>query len=799
MSTNRKPSKKSEIEVQPPKKHIINQPLVLMAGILVLGLLIRILPMLYTMVDGRIIMLGPDSYYHMRRIVYTVLHFPVPNFYDTYVNYPYGYYIGWPPLYDIISAAASLMVGLGHPDALTTEIVSSLVSVLMGIAAIALTYYIVKDIINEKTALIAALLMAIMPAAIFRSMFSVVGHHELEVLGSLAIFLLFTRSISGAKKSGMGFSGLKYSRPMIYAALAGIAIACMVFSWDGSPIFIGTIVAYALVQYAYDAFNKESSEYLTIAGVITSVVALAVVAPIIAISGLGQMYEFDPFILSWFQVLYLLAFAAIFIITGLLSSALKKRDAPWYSLPALIALLAAGVAIAIRLAMPDFFNSIETGIIYLMGVGSGLNTIAEAQPLFTYGGSFSWTAPWAYFSFAGIIAILGLMAYIFMMKDKKVESQEVFLLIWTAIVLVLCLLQKRFMNLLAVNVAIFGGYLLYQSLELAGLEEYLHPSSKKSTSSSKSSASKSGSMSPALTGVAALAVVILVPVFFNSISLVFTPEPYSLDWNNASSWLKDNTPQTSYAYSADLGTHPEYGVMSWWDYGNYILYRAERPAVANNFQTGIDDSAMFFTAPDESTANAIMDNRNAKYVMLDSRMGSPYAGVSNGIFEDIAYLAGQDPYSYHNNHTVVNGVFPANAKYYDTMYARLFYGNGCGMNISGAVTDGLDNYRLIYATNGADPVKVFQYVKGADITGKATPGSTVDLSLYLTSPYDEWYYNRTETAGPDGSYSFIVPYPTSNSSFIKSGPEYTITWGSSSSQAEVPESAVIDGTMIPAP
>ncbi len=373
----------------PKKRIVLNHTLVLLAGILVLGLVIRLLPMLYTMVDGRIILMGPDSYYHMRRIVYTIVHFPIPNFYDSYVNYPYGYYIGWPPLYDIISAGASLLVGLGHPDALTTEITSSMVSVLMGVAAIALTYYIVKDIINEKTALIAALLMAIMPAAVFRSLFGVVGHHELEVLGSLAIFLLFTRAVSGAKKSGMSFNSINDPRPIIYAALAGIAIACMIFSWDGSPIFIGIIVAYALVQYAYDAFNKESSEYLTLAGVIMSIVALVVVTPIIAISGLGQTYHFNPFILSWFQVLYLLAFAAIFIITGLLSSALKKREAPWYSLPVLMALLAAGTSLAVGLPCLRFFNSIEKGVLYLMGVGTALNTISEVQPLFMNDGSFS--------------------------------------------------------------------------------------------------------------------------------------------------------------------------------------------------------------------------------------------------------------------------------------------------------------------------------------------------------------------------------------------------------------------------
>jgi dolichyl-diphosphooligosaccharide--protein glycosyltransferase len=795
MSTSPKPLKKHDPEVQTPKKPIIDPTLALMAGILALGLFIRLLPMLYSIVGGRVILMDPDSYYHMRRIMFTISNYPFPNFFDSYVNYPHGYYIGWPPLYDLICATASLLVGLGHPGALLTQVTSSMVSVLMGLGAIVLTFYIVRDIMNEKAALIAALILAIMPGGVFRSMFGVVGHHELEVLGSLVIFLLFMRALSSAKKSGMNLTSLKHPRPAIYAALAGLAIAAMIYSWDGSPIFIGIIVAYALVQYAYDAFNRDSSDYLTITGTITSLMALAAVIPFVILSGLGQKYGFNPFIISWFQVLYLLAFTAVFIMTGLISIALKKRESPWYSMPALIAILAAVTALAVRLVLPRFFTSIENGVLYLMGIGNALNTISEVQPLFSLGGQFSFTMPWDYFSFAGIIAILGLIVYIFIIKEKKVSSSDVFLLVWTAIVIVLCLLQTRFINLLSVNIAIFGGYVLCQALELAGLEEYLHPSEKKKSSSSRASASKSGSMSPALVGVAAVGVIILVPVFLNSIALAFSPDPTLPDWNNACLWLNANTPPTSYNYSEAVGVHPQYGVMSWWDYGDYILYVGDRPAIANNFQTGINDSADFFTTSNESQANAIMDKDNARYVMVDLRMGSVYAGVPDGIFEDIASLAGQNPNTYHDN-TIANGTYQMTPEYYDSMFGRLFYGNGCGTNNTGTVIDGLDNYRLIYMTSGPDPVKIFEYVKGADITGKADPGATVDLSLPTSTPSGEENYSLTETAGQDGSYSFIVPYSTSNSTFVTTGPQYTITWGSSTAYAVVPESAVDDGSTV---
>ncbi len=254
--------------------------------------------------------------------------------------------------------------------------------------------------------------------------------------------------------------------------------------------------------------------------------------------------------------------------------------------------------------------------------------------------------------------------------------------------------------------------------------------------------SKAASATPALSMIALVSFILLAPLFISSVSLALTPEPYVYDWNDACIWVNGHTPATSFTYSADNGTHPEYGIMSWWDYGNYILYRAERPAIANNFQTGIDNASRFFIAPNETAADAIMDNVSARYVMADNRMGSPYAGVSDGIFESMPYLAGEDPNSYHMR--VNASAVTVSPKYYDSMYAKLFDFDGCGYKSgSGNVTDGLQHYRLIYATNGTDPVKVFEYVKGADITGTASPGSEVELSMNLSLPDGERTYYGT--------------------------------------------------------
>ena len=114
-------------------------------------------------------------------------------------------------------------------------------------------------------------------------------------------------------------------------------------------------------------------------------------------------------------------------------------------------------------------------------------------------------------------------------------------------------------------------------------------------------------------------------------------------WQESLNWLKTSSPETSY-YLQPSET-PEYGVLSWWDYGNWIVYISKRPAVSNNFQTGVEDSAHFFTTDSEQEAKAIMEKLKVKYVITDTLM-------ANGKFGAIVELAGKDIENYYDIKTV---------------------------------------------------------------------------------------------------------------------------------------------------
>ena len=261
--------------------------------------------------------------------MYTVENFPSVSSFDSYVNYPLGYIVGWPPLFDILGASLSLLAGLGHPSDFTIELTSAMLPVALGVLSIIPLYFIVKDTIGKNAALIASLIMAIIPGSVFRTIFGFTDHHSLEVFLLLLTYLLFTRAVTSAKAGGlslsnlMSASGLKaQKKPLIYAALAGIGVASMVFAFDVSALFVSILVAYAFIQFAIDSLDRVRSQYLAIVGTIASLVAVLIVAPPIIISPAGQSFEISMVYLSWFHILYLLGMVGFFAIMGVLSDTL---------------------------------------------------------------------------------------------------------------------------------------------------------------------------------------------------------------------------------------------------------------------------------------------------------------------------------------------------------------------------------------------------------------------------------------------------------------------------------------------
>jgi dolichyl-diphosphooligosaccharide--protein glycosyltransferase len=91
-------------------------------------------------------------------------------------------------------------------------------------------------------------------------------------------------------------------------------------------------------------------------------------------------------------------------------------------------------------------------------------------------------------------------------------------------------------------------------------------------------------------------------------------------------WLNQNSadPGVDFLkiYQKDEFEYPSsaYGVLSWWDYGHWIMYVAKRIPISSPFQNNVALVAKFFIATNEEDAEKFARNVSAKYIITDYRL-----------------------------------------------------------------------------------------------------------------------------------------------------------------------------------
>ena len=306
--------------------------------------------------------------------------------------------------------------------------------------------------------------------------------------------------------------------------------------------------------------------------------------------------------------------------------------------------------------------------------------------------------------------------------------------------------------------------------------------------------------------------------------------------------------------------YPEgsYGVMSWWDYGHMITYISKRIPNANPFQQGVaggTGAADYFMSISEDTANGILDHQGTRYIITDIEMDTgkfwamstwynnslataPYQmtllapSQNNPNSYDPALMNKQSYYltTVSRLHNFDGSMTPASNVYYieyadpEITQVTLPVMTGAeAMNaseakrrvdaynlkapvgyhavaLSPAITlpietvPALSHYRLVHESptnvfNTKTPdvkyVKIFEYVKGAHIKGDGI------IEVPVISNTGREYTYRQESVNGE----FIVPYSTSGNPYdVRTTGKYKVI--SSGKQYDVPESAVMQGTLI---
>jgi oligosaccharyl transferase (archaeosortase A-associated) len=800
--------------------------IIALTAVVIVAFLMRMLSYASVTANGSITFNGYDDFYHMRRILYTASNFPHSLNFDSYINYPQGFEIGWPPLFDLLGALLAMILGGGQPDLHTIEFAGALLPLLLGILTIIPLYVATNSVFDRKTALLAAFIFAVLPAHVYISRFGAVDHHVAETLLSTSAYAFFIFALKWAGEGHLSLTSLKnissdkkHIKTLASAAASGLFFALLIFTWIGAPVFVSFIVLYAFIQTTLDLRAGKNSDYLLICTITSLLATLLFTIPLVAWS-VRPGLEMSAMYLSWFQVLYVLSLVAGTLILRGFSSYISKKDLDWKYYPAILILVSGLGLLSLKILSAGYYAFVIEGMRFFLGKGEYIGTIAEAVPLFlTAQGKLTFSPVLSSLGLCFLAALGGFFLLCLEWRGEKSKPEGIFFLLWSIFFAYLTISQRRFSYLFAVNVSILTAYFLWVLLEsfdfeaevsklvksgpitaknsMSALKAEKETKSKKKSKQkiSNTSGSKKDQQPDYFKIVSSVALIGLVFVPCIWAGFAFAKEGGAVDpeWKEALTWLEASSPETS-NYLEPSET-PEYSVLSWWDYGNWIVYLAKRPVVSNNFQTGIQDSAHFFTTDSEEEAKAIMEKLNVKYVITDKQMAS-------GKFEAIAELAGKDIEQYFKIETVkgktgLETVATAKNEFKNTEVYKLHELDGAN----------LGNLRLVHESSlpekegsKKNDVKIFEFVPGAKLSGTASPGQNVTATLVLNSNTGrEFTYQNTAVSDKNGSFEITVPYSTENTAHeVKAVSAYSVNAGGNAtvSGIQVTENDILNGNRV---
>ncbi len=767
--------------------HRLKFGIISLTAIVLVAFLMRMISYSMVTANGSINFSGYDSFYHMRRILYTASNFPHSLNFDSYINYPNGFEVGWPPFFDFLGALLAKILGGGQPDLYTIEFAGALLPVLLGVLTIVPLYIAAVSLFDRKTALLGASIFAVLPAHLYISRFGAVDHHVAETLLSTSAYACFILALKWAKEGSLSLTSLKtissnkkLIKSLALAGASGLFFALLIFTWIGALAFVSFILLYAFIQTTIDLKAGKNSDY----NLICSVALLATLIFTIPLSAgsLRPGLEMSAMYLSWFQVFYVLSMLAGTLILWGFSLYISKKDLDWKYYPAILILVSVAGLLSLKILSAESYAFVVEGMRFFLGKGEYIGTISEALPIFlTTEGKLTFSQVFGSLGLCFLAALGGFFLLSLEWKGEKSKPEGVFFLLWSVFFAYLMISQRRFSYLFAVNVSILTAYFLWVLLESFNFETEVRKlvksgqiprknsepalkagketkSKAKSKSKNTISSSKKDLQPDYFKIVSSIVLIGLVFIPCLWADFAFAKEEGSIDpgWKDSLTWLEASSPKTS--YYLEPSETPEYGVLSWWDYGNWITYVAKRPAVSNNFQTGIEDSSLFFTTSSEEEAKTILEKLNVKYVITDKMMAS-------GKFGAIVKLAGEDISKYLNIETV-NGkrgletVATAKKEFTETEVYKLHELDGSN----------LGNLRLVHESdalkekNGIkNNVKVFEFVPGARLSGTAGPEQNITATLELSSNTGRKFtYQNKVVSDKNGSFEITVPYSTEN-------------------------------------
>lgn len=739
-----------------------------------LGLAIRSLryPMVFSTVGVQLPHPG-DSYYHLRRIWFSVARFPESLAFDRYSSFPEGSQIPWPVAFDwTIAAVIRPFVDPGDQSAV--EALAVWVPALLGAANTGLIALFAARFYGLAAGWLAGLVYSAMPIGFVFSQLGVIDHHVAVALLSTSMLWLAAELFSSSDRA----ESLAESRraPAVGLSCAlGLSMAITLLVWPGSLLHAG-VLQVALGLRWLMAENPAAARPRAVEFSISQFVLAIGIAPFALGNEWTEFGDWSPLVLSHFQPAYFGCAAALIFAVQLLHERASVGDTRRRRfISALVAALIGGLTALV--VLPSLRDSLLLASGWFTGDEGLLAQISEMQPLFWRWGLFD--LRFAIMSFgAGFLVLPFIWVHLIRRAARERSQTQGLILLWSLVFCGLTLDQWRFGNTFAGVYAVLIGAVTAQWLPGLRRRLRLRP------------------LRPALEALVFVALVSWSALAFHDyyrhivessldalanerVRALGPPHPSMRIYDEAGRWLARTTPDT--VGYLDPSAEPEYAVLCDWAMGHLLRYRSERPMVQDNFgpyagRDRFESAWAYFAEGDEAAAVEILDRLGVRYVVA----GPTGAGSVDGLAADaMAHRLGTAFGS-------VSGELP------------------------GKRIPGLSRHRIIFfaharpagGSRSVARLGIWETVRGAQIEGDAAPGTRVVLSLELaTSSRARHVYRRDAIADDEGRYRFVVPYPTD----VRFSPDVTVPRGyriissNASGTLDVREQDVIGGATVRGP
>ena len=407
---------------------------------------------------------GNDAYYQMRLVDNMVHNFPGITAWDPYLIYPDGSAYGGIHFFNYLLAFVIWLFTFGHPTAHAVDVISVYYPAVLAALTVIPVYFIGKALFNRWAGVIAAGIIAVMPGEFMgRSILGGTDQHVAEILfiATAAMFTILALKSGWQNKLSWNhiikFDWKTLLKPLVFSVLAGIFLGIYLLTWLGAPIFIFILVIFIVIQSVIDHLRGESFFYLGFTAFFVSLVALIMVLPQKEISSARF-----ALILTVILPLALL----------MLSRLLVRLKLPVISFPVVLAVLGALIIIIVRFADSSLFNTlmVQFTAFFRPGGPTGQTTI-EAQPFLYPNGTFTiavawgnfttsmFLIPWAPIPGLAIIALVWLIVLYF--KNHASEKPMMFFFIWSIIMVIATIAQRRFAYYSVLNMALLSAFICW--------------------------------------------------------------------------------------------------------------------------------------------------------------------------------------------------------------------------------------------------------------------------------------------------------------------------------------------------